>query len=204
MRLHPTHVSFVSFAIVAALSGQLCAQEPSCAQVHAMAQMARVRSMSELNPLRTSAGNSYRAHLVFAFRALELQPTESTASAVLDFLPQDDSHREEWYSLSGWICDEEQERDVKSLARLQARIPHDFAKSVILVPKRMSQYISYPVILGLDPHDDYAEQMVAVCRKHHREFRAAIDQLPERDRDWFLRVVFEPSDCRALAHPEAD
>jgi hypothetical protein len=204
MRSHATHLSLVFFAIAAALSFQLRAQQPSCAQVHAMAQMARVRSMSELNPLRIAAGNSYRAHLVFAFRALELQPTESTASAVLDFLPQDDSHREEWYSLSGWICDEEQEQDVKSLARLQARIPHDLATSVILVPKRMSQYISYPVILGLDPHDDYAEQMVAVCRKHHREFRAAVNQLPERDRDWFLRVVFEPSGCRALDHPEAD
>ena len=204
MRSHPTNVSLVFFAIVAALSGQLGAQQLSCPQVHAMAQMARARSMSELNPLRTAAGDSYRAHLAFAFRAFELRPTELTASAVLDFLPQDDSHREEWYSLSGWICDEEQDRDVNSLARLQARIPRDFAKSVVLFPKRMYQYVSYPVIMGLDPHDDYAEEMEAVCRKHHHEFAAAVNQLPEKDRNWFLRVVFEPSACRALAHPEAE
>jgi hypothetical protein len=204
MRSHPINVSFVFFAIVAALSGQLRAQQLSCAQVHAMAQMARAKSMSELNPLRMAAGNSYRAHLAFAFRALELQPTELNASAVLDFLPQDDSHREEWYSLSEWICDEEQERDVNSLARLQARFSRDFAKSAILFPKRMYQYVSYPVIMGLDPHDDYAEEMASVCRKHHREFTAAVNQLPERDRNWFLRFVFEPSDCRALEHPEAE
>ena len=204
MRLHPTHISFVFIAIVVALSCQLCAQQLSCAQVHAMAQMARARHMSELNPLKAVAGDSYRAHLAFAFRAFELRPTGLTASAVLDFLPQDDSHREEWYSLSGWICHEEQDGDVTSLARLQARMPRDFAKSVILFPKRMYEYVSYPVILGLDPHDDYAEETVAVCRKHHREFTEAVSQLPERDRDWFLRVVFEPSDCRALAHPEAD
>jgi hypothetical protein len=135
---------------------------------------------------------------------LELEPTEHTASAVLDFLPQNDSHREEWYSLSGWICEQEQERDVKSLAMLQARMSHDFATSVILVPTKMNEYVSYPVIMGLDPHDDYAERMTAVCRRHHREFTAAISQLPERDRDWFLRIVFEPSGCRTLAHPEAD
>jgi hypothetical protein len=204
MRLHQTQVILLFFAIAAALSGQLCAQEPSCAQVHAMAQMARARSMSELNPLKRAAGDSYRARLVFAFRALDLRPAERTASAVLDFLPQDDSHRGEWSSLSGWICEEEQERDVKSLALLQTRIPRDFAKSVILFPKRMYQYISYPVIVGLGPDDDYAEEMVAVCRTHPREFRAAIGQLPKKDRDWFLKVIFEPSDCRALAHPEGD
>jgi hypothetical protein len=157
-----------------------------------------------LNSLRRPAGNSYRAQLVFAFRALELQPTQLTASAVLEFLPKDDSHREEWYSLSGWICDEEQEQDVKSLAKLQARMSHDFAKAAILSPARMYQYVSYPVIIGLDPHDDYAEEMAAVCRKHHQEFSAAVNQLPEKDRAWFLRVVFEPSSCRALEHPEAE
>jgi len=194
----------VLFAFVAALSDQLCAEQLSCAQVHAMAEMTRPGSISELNSLKASAGDSYRAHLVFAFRALELQPSELTASAVLDFLPEDDRHREEWYSLSGWICDEEQDQDVKSLARLQARMSRDFAKSVILSPTRMYQYVSYPVIMGLDPHDDYAEQMTAVCRKHHHEFIAAINQLPEKDREWFLRIVFEPADCRPLAHPEAE
>jgi hypothetical protein len=204
MQTQPNHVGFVFFAILAALSGQLRAQQPSCAQVHSMAQMARARSMAELNPLRTSAGDSYRAQLVFAFRAFELQPTELTASAVLDFLPKDDTHREEWYSLSGWICHEEQDQDVTSLAQLQTRMSRDFAKSVILSPTRMYQYVLYPVILGLDPHDDYAEEMVAVCRRRPRDFAAAINQLPEKDRSWFLRVVFEPADCRALEHPEAE
>jgi hypothetical protein len=141
---------------------------------------------------------------VFAFRAFELRPTEPSASAVLDFLPKDENHREEWYSLSGWICEGEREPDVKSLAQLQGRMSRDFAKSVILSPARMYQYVSYPVIIGLDPHDDYAEQMAAVCRTRTREFMAAVNQLPEKDRRWFLRVVFEPSDCRALAHPEAE
>jgi hypothetical protein len=204
MRLHSTQFCVVICALAVAVAGRLCAEQFDCAQVHAMAQLARARSISELQSLRTSAGESYRAQLVFAFRALELKPTEPTASAVLEFLPQNDSHREEWYSLSGWICEEEQERDVTSLAKLQARMSHDFAMSVILVPKKMNEYVSYPVIMGLDPHDDYAERMTAVCKRHHREFNAAINQLPEKDRDWFLQIVFQPSGCRPLAHPESD
>ena len=204
MRSYSIYRSFVFFATIAAISGQLCAQQLSCTQVHAMAQMVRARSTAQLNPLRASAGNNYRAQLVFAFRALELQPTKLTASAVLDFLPKDDSRREEWYSLSGWICDGEHDQDVKSLAQLQGRMYRDFAKSIILSPTRMYQYVSYPIIIGLDPHDDYADEMTAVCRRRHREFAAAIDQLPEKDRTWFRQVVFEPSGCRALAHAEAE
>jgi len=48
------------------------------------------------------------------------------------------------------------------------------------------------------------EKMVAVCRMHRCEFRAAVDQLSEKDWDWFLRVVFEPSDRHVLDHPEGD
>jgi hypothetical protein len=190
MRLHLTQFCIVIFAIAGAVAGQVSAEQLNCAQVHAMAQIARARSISELQSLRTSAGESYRAQLVFAFRGLELKPTELTASAVLEFLPQNDSHREEWYSLSGLLCEQEQMRDVKSLAMLQARMSHDFATSVIIVPNKMKEYVSYPVIMGLDPHDDYAERMTAVCRRHHREFTAAVNQLPEKDRNWFLRIVF--------------
>lgn len=102
------------------------------------------------------------------------------------------------------MCDQETDADVRSLAKLQARISRDFASAVILRPEKMLPYVSYPVVLGMDPHDDYAEQMVSVCRKHHSRFVAAVNQLPDRDRAWLLRIVFEPSGCRALAHPEAD
>ena len=204
MRLHLTRVILVSAAIVAALCAELSAEQLSCVQVHALARAARAKSVSELDSLKASVDESYLAQLVFAFRSFELHPSTSTASAVLDFLPQDDSHRNEWYSLSGLMCAEEQQQDVISLARLQARMSRDFAKSVNLVPKKMNQYVSYPVIIGLDPHDDYAEAMVSVCQKHHSEFTAAVEQLSEKDKAWFLRVVFEPVSCRALAHPEAE
>jgi hypothetical protein len=83
---------------------------------------------------------------------------------------------------------------VELTARIKSSVLHN----------RFEFRLSYPIILGLDPHDDYAEETTAVCRKRHREFTAAVNQLPEKDRAWFLRVVFEPSACRVLHHPEAD
>ena len=162
MRLRLNYISILAVAILSVLASELCAQQQTCVQVLALAKMARARSVSELDPLKASVDNSYLAQLVFTFRSFELQPTEGTASAVLDFLPRDESHREEWYSLSGLMCAEETQGDVIALARIQARMSRDFAKSVILFPKRMNQYVSYPVIMGLDPHDDYAEAMTGV------------------------------------------
>jgi hypothetical protein len=194
----------IVLAAVPAVPGRLLAQPLSCNEVHAIAKMANAQSSKALKRLQPAAGNSYRARLVFTFRRFEVEPTITTAPAVLDLLPQNESHSEDWQSLSGWICDQEKDKDVKSLAKLQTRMSRDFAKAVILRPEKMFQYVSYPVILGLAPHDDFAEQMVRVCRQQHSRFVAAVNQLPERDRAWFLRTVFEPSGCRALAHPEAD
>lgn len=199
-----THITSSIFAVAVVLSGHLSAQQMSCAQVHAMAGMARASSTKELNTFKSSAGESYLAQMVFTFRAFELKPSKATAAAVLDFLPHDDSHRQDWYSLSGFICDKEQMRDVTSLALIQTRMSRDFARSVILRPERMYQYISYPVIMGRDPHDDYAVRMAAVCRSRHLEFVAAVDRLPEKDKAWFLRIVFDPSGCRTITYPEAD
>lgn len=70
MRLHSTHLCVVIFALVGALPGRLRAEQLNCAQAHAMAQMARARTISELQSLRSSAGESYRAQLVFTFRVL--------------------------------------------------------------------------------------------------------------------------------------
>lgn len=189
---------------VAGCATLLPAEQISCAQVHAMAQMTRVKSTAELQALKGPAGSTYLAHLVFAFRDFQIHPSRITASAVLGFLPQDDSHREDWYALSGWICDKEETADVTALARLQDRMSHEFAKAIIILPDQMYQYISYPIILGLDPHDDYAEQMESVCRTKSREFKDAVNKLPEKDKGWFLRTVLNPESCHALAHPEAE
>lgn len=191
-------------ALATLASTSLSAEPMSCPQVRAMAEMTRVNSTAELQALRMPAGNGYLARLVFAFREFQLHPSTVTASAVLGFLPQDDSHREDWYSLSGFICDQEDMADITALAKFQDRMSHEFAQAVLIVPEKMFEYVSYPVILGLDPHDDYAEQMEAVCRARPNSFNAAVNKLSDKDKAWFLKIVFDLQGCHALYHPEAE
>jgi len=77
------------------------------------------------------------------------------------------------------------------------------AKAVLLVPKKMSVYVEFAPET-LNPEEDYAVQMKAVCLGNHKGFAQAVAGLPTRDRDWFIGHILNPKGCRVLAFPEAD
>jgi len=91
-----------------------------------------------------------------------------------------------------------------SLGGLQARLPHSLAKAVALFPEKMYDFVSYAYDSIQDPHSDYAVQMQTVCRHHHERFMTAVNQMPEKDRNWFAAKIFDTARCRAIALPEAD
>jgi hypothetical protein len=91
-----------------------------------------------------------------------------------------------------------------SLGGLQARLPHSLAKAVALYPEKMYDFVSYAYDSIQDPHSDYAVQMQTVCRHHHERFMTAVNQMPEKDRNWFAAKIFDTARCRAIALPEAD
>jgi hypothetical protein len=109
-----------------------------------------------------------------------------------------------WYTLDGFLCKEEQVNDIKTLAALHARMPHDIARAVLVVPEKLRDYVSYAYDSVQDPHSDYAVQMRSACRAKHEAFVVAVDSLAPDDRQWFVKKIFDPSDCRAIAVPEAD
>jgi hypothetical protein len=47
-------------------------------------------------------------------------------------------------------------------------------------------------------------QMQTVCRGKHAEFMKAVEELPSGKRSWFIKHVFNPQGCHALALPEAE
>lgn len=85
MRSHLNKLALVLLAGALTLTGRLLAQQLSCDQVPAIAKMADAQSSKALEQLKSSAGNDYRAELVFTFRQFEVKPTSETATAVLDF-----------------------------------------------------------------------------------------------------------------------
>lgn len=93
---------------------------------------------------------------------------------------------------------------MKTLGQLQARLPRDLARAIVLHPEKLHEFISYSYDSIQDPHSDYALQMKPVYRHDHRRFLNEVNQMPEKDRSWFVTKIFDPDRCRAIALPEAD
>lgn len=183
----------------------LSAQEVNCVEVAAMARMARAKSSAVLTAEKIQAGDSYRAQLVFAARLLQLRPTQRhAADLLLNLIPKDDGQQTTWMTLGDAMCGAERVSDMKSLGRLGESLPRDLAKAVLIVPDRMLDYVSYAYSSIQDPHSDYAVQMQTVCRVKHAEFVKAVEGLPIDQKDWFVKHVFNPDVCHALALPEAE
>src|SRR5947209_3264236 len=116
------------------LANVLCgAENLSCSQVAAISNMAAAKSTPSLAKWQKKAGDSYIAHLVYSFRAFELKPRDrQLASTLLSLVPPSKEDESLWHTLDGFLCEEERIADLKILAALQARIPHDLARAVVL------------------------------------------------------------------------
>lgn len=188
------------------LGSDLCrAENLSCRQVAAIASMADAKSTASLTKWQKKAGDNYTARLVYSFRAFELRPKDQqAASRLLSLLPPSKEEEPLWHTLDGFLCKEEKVEEIKALGGLQARFPRDIARAVVLVPKKMLDYVSYAYTSIQDPHSDYAVQMRSVCRAQHKTFVGAVNSLASEDKQWFVKKIFNPSECRAIAVPEAD
>jgi hypothetical protein len=151
------------------------------------------------------AGNSYRAHLVFASRLFELNPSShSNATKLLDLIPKDDAQHLVWMTFGSCYCGTGPiiEKEMNALDRLGSRLPRDLAKAVLIVPERMMDYISYASTSVQDPHSDYAVQMKSVCLADHKDFVKAMNNLSPDDKNWFTTRIFNPVGCHPLVFPE--
>ncbi|MGD1106494.1 MAG: hypothetical protein ABR865_05575 [Terracidiphilus sp.] len=166
--------------------------------------MARAKSVDGLKAWKKTSGDGYRANVVFAFRLFELEQTAPVASALFGVLPQDEDLDSVWHSFGTYLCKEETDSDIHTLADLEGRMPRELAMAVLLSPDKMFRYISYAELSLMYPDSDYAEQMEGVCRLKHAEFVDAVNQLPATREKWFVARIFNPDGCHALAHPESD
>jgi hypothetical protein len=174
----------------------------SCNQVHAAARIVGSTSPVAVNEERKSAPSGFVIEIVAAFRAFELQPkNRPVAVLLLEQIPSDESQQEVLSALDAAVCDDESVAEMKALARVKYGFPQLLARAVEIAPEYMRVYIRYSLI-ALNPHSDYAVQMQRVCRSHPREFKKALSTLPETDRRWFAKDVFDPNHCRAIAIPE--
>jgi hypothetical protein len=192
-------VSFLLLCVV------VSAEEPGCREISAMARVAHAKSAKAVVEEKQKAGDSYRAQVVFAARSFELHPMDKRAAvSLLSLIPQDDTQHTAWMTMGDSLCAVESVDEIKLLGALGERLPHDLAQAVLLDPDKLPDYVAYAATSVRDPHSDYAVQMQAVCRSKHSDFVKAVRGLPADQRDWFVKHIFNPDGCHALAQPEAE
>jgi hypothetical protein len=205
IKTHEIAKCVVVLTLLFASCNLLTAQKSNCGEIAAMAKMARAISPAELVAEKGKAGDSYRAQVVFAARQFELNPqAHDAALLLLNLIPNNDEQHLQLKSLGYSLCGTESYREMKSLDQIVEHIPRDMAKAVLLSPNKMPEYVAYSVASVLDPHSDYAIQMQKVCRARHPEFIDAVAKLSPDKKDRFLKYVFDPEGCNALALPEAN
>jgi hypothetical protein len=205
MKMRPACFFVLLFVVLLqALNAQEATSVP-CDQVAAIAHMARANSLAVLIKAKRNAGTSYRAEVVFGARSFELQPGNIRAAiTLLKLIPQDDEQHLTLMTLGESLCDGESVAEMMSQSRIGEHLSRDFSKAILLVPEMLPKYVAYASTSVHDPHSDYAVQMQTVCRAKHAEFVKAVEGLPTDQRDWFVKHVFNPDGCHALALPEAE
>ena len=185
--------------------GMSFGQEANCGEVAATARMARAKSLAALNAEKPKAGGTYRARVVFAARAFQLNPnSKHAAEMLLESIPKDDEQQRVLLELGDSLCDGESLSDMESLARVGDSMPESLARAVLIVPEQLRAYVAYALTSIQDPHSDYAVQMEIVCRAQRSEFIKSVGRLPSDQKTLFIKRVFNPDTCKALSLPESE
>jgi hypothetical protein len=204
-RARLVRLGFDALLVILIAPGFLRAQTADCNVIRTLAETARAPSDSKLLSLKESAGDSYRANLVFAWRTFQLQPKDPTrAERLLMLIPSDDDQRGVILMLGDSLCDSETVTQMESLARVRDDFAHELARAVLVVPRFLASYIRYSLLATRDPHSNYAVEMAAVCKVAHDQFVNAVRQLSATDQQNLTRSVLDPNGCRVIAVPEGN
>ena len=180
------------------------AQQPNCSEIEAITQMMRAKSVEALLSAKRISGKTYRAQLVFAYRAFELHPGMKTeAQDLLDLIPRNKDQQNTVMTLGDSLCSGESDADMFSLARVRDGLAQQLSKAVALAPQFMRAYIQFSLDAVADPHSDYALHMKKTCERDHARFLSAVKSLASDEEGRFRKYVMNPDTCRVIAMPEA-
>jgi hypothetical protein len=181
------------------------AQDENCGQVITLKKIAEATSVASLKELARKAAQNYQLQVALAARRLELNPrSRDAASSFLALIPQNDDQHSAWITFGDSMCENESSHDMDILDRFGARLEHDLATAVILVPGKMPEYMEFAFESVGNPHSNYAVEMQRVCRKQHATLMREINALPPKDRTYLGQHILDAETCKALMLPEGD
>jgi hypothetical protein len=170
-----------------------------------LTKIAQSTSIARLTELEQKVSQNYQLQVAFTARSLELNPkSRAAASSFLALIPQNDDQYLAWITFGDSMCENESFHDMDLLDRFGARLEHDIATAVILVPGKMPEYIEFAFESVGNPHSNYAVEMQRVCRNRHAELMHAINALPSEDRTRIGHYILDVETCKALRLPEGE
>ena len=120
MKTHEIATCVVALSFLFAPSMMWSAQKPNCGEIDAIAKMARAISTAELAAHKLSAGESYRAQVVYAAKLIELAPQRQDAAVLLlNLIPKDEEQQHVLMTLGEHHCETESYHEMKMLAQLK-------------------------------------------------------------------------------------
>jgi hypothetical protein len=174
---------------------------------HFRAKLAQAHTVSGLQQVHSKANvHDKITELVFYTRWLSLSPQSIPAArGLLKTIP---STKDEAFALTT-LADAPASNDVPVsemtvLDKIYEDWPRRLAGAALLMPASMKQYVAFLVLAADDIHSDFTSHAQEVCRKFPKEFRSAVAALPEKDRSYIGKHVFDAESCKAIFIGEAE
>jgi hypothetical protein len=174
---------------------------------HLRARLAQARTAARLQQVHSKANvHDKITELVFYTRWLSLSPQSIPAArGLLKTVP---ATKEEAIALIT-LADAPEEGDISqgemtALGQINDGWPRMLARAVLLLPASMKEYVVFLALAADDIHSDFTSHAQKVCRKFPKEFRSAVAALPEEDRTYVRRHVFDAEQCKAIFVGEAE
>ena len=178
------------------------AQIDHCKQQKRSVEIESAQSFQELSKLHATWNSSAQLDFFFAYRTFELKKSPETAATLLRLTPQTEQQEAARYEISGHNCSGLTEQESRALDSMYDGLSPLLQQAVMVAPQLLDKYVSYSLLATMDVHSDYPNQMIPVCRAFHPQFINAVSRLPDRDRKWMTKHLFDPGRCKSLFNPE--
>lgn len=171
------------------------------------AKLARSHSIGELRRIHEkSAVHDRITELVFFTRWLSLSPKSiSAARGLIRTIPSSEEEAVALMTLadypgSGNISADE----MSALDKVHGEWPRVVARATLLLPGSIKAYVSFLHLATTDMHSDFTGYAQKVCRKLPKQFRAAVAELPETERNYVRKYAFDAENCKPIFVSEAE
>lgn len=161
-----------------------------------------IKCLREAEPGST---HSQIVELVFFTRSIEINPLSKTAAAgLLRHMPRTVEELDLFAELSASVTPNEKDSENRALAKVYFDYPANLAKAAMREETGMEPFLVFGRIAIHDPHLDYPQQAVRLCRSYHRTFLKGFSELPADEQVYFRTRIVNPGTCHAIATTEAD